>query len=244
MGFRTDDTFPRRDGRAPDHEAKARTIRVMLLSDIRLYREGLTSVLAGVDGISVVAVAADRASAVRAAAEHEPDVVVVDAAMATAPDVVRELASATSAGLVALDVPATEEAMVEYAGAGVVGYASRDGSLDDVVRTIRAACTGHVSCEPILVATLVSAVRSSAVATNGPKRRGVSATTANLTERERQIARLIAFEGLSNKEIAERLFIELPTVKNHVHNVLTKLGVSRRCQAAVTLRAEEPVRTI
>jgi two-component system, NarL family, nitrate/nitrite response regulator NarL len=217
---------------------------VLLIADIRLYREGLAEVLERVDGVTVVAVAADPAASVRAASDSSPDVIVVDAAMVAARDALRELASASTASLVALDVPATEQTMVDYAEAGVVGYVGRDGSLDDVVRAIRAAGSGHVSCEPILAATLVRAVRSAAASTQRSPRLAMSGTRSILTAREQEIARLIALEGLSNKQIAQRLFIELPTVKNHVHNILGKLGVSRRAEAAAKLRAREPVRTI
>jgi len=234
----------RREGQATRDGDEAPSIRVLLIADIRLYREGLADVLERVDGIAVVAVAADRETAVRAASDSLPDVIVVDAAMVAAPDALRELASASAARLVALDVPETEQAMVDYAEAGVVGYVGRNGSLDDVVQTIRAAGNGHVSCEPILAATLVRAVHAAAVSAKRSPRPATSAAAGNLTAREQEIAGLIAFEGLSNKEIAQRLFIELPTVKNHVHNILAKLGVRRRAEAAATLRSREPVRTI
>jgi two-component system, NarL family, nitrate/nitrite response regulator NarL len=225
-------------------QTHAPLIRVLLIADIRLYREGLAGVLERVDGMTVVAVADDPATALQAALDCGPDVIVVDAAMVAARDALRELASASSARLVALDVPATEAAMVEYAESGVVGYITRDGSLDDVVRTIRAACSGDVSCEPVLMARLVHGIRSAAVCARDEARPPSSASEDRLTARELQIADLIAFEGLSNREIAARLVTELPTVKNHVHNILAKLGVTRRGQVATRLRTREPVRTI
>lgn len=217
-------------------------VRVLLIADIRLYREGLSEILQRVAGMAVVAVAADRPTAVRAAKGLRPDVIVVDTAMIAAPDALRELAAVSSAPLVALDVPVTGSAMVEYAEAGVVGYVSREGSVEDVVRTIRTAHGGDIACEPALAAMLVRAVGSAAAPQ--PPTPASPAPFASLTAREQEIARLIAFEGLSNKEIAERLIIELPTVKNHVHNVLVKLGVRRRSQAAARLRGADPVQTI
>lgn len=218
------------------------SVRVLLIADIRLYREGLSEILEREAGMTVVALAADPPAAVRAARETRPDVIVLDTAMIAAPAALRELAAASSAPLVALDVPVTGAAMVEYAEAGVVGYVSREGSVEDVVRTIRAAHGGDIACEPVLAATLVRAVRSAAAPQ--PPAPASAGAFAALTAREQEIARLIAFEGLSNKEIAERLIIELSTVKNHVHNVLVKLGVSRRSQAAARLRGADPVQTI
>lgn len=225
-------------------------LRVLLIADIRLYREGLGAVLERVEGMTVVALAADPGAGVEAARDANPDVIVVDAAMVAAQDALRDLAEASSGKLVALDVPLTEAAMVRYAEVGVVGYVTRDGSLEDVVRTIRAAGSGDVACGPNLTASLVRGVRAAAIST----RRGAepasspasgtastAATEACLTAREQEIAGLIADEGLTNREIAERLVIELPTVKNHVHNILAKLGVSRRSQAAARLRVHAPV---
>ncbi len=189
--------------------------------------------------------AAERSAAVRAAVESRPDVIVLDTAMVAALDALRELESVSSAPLVALDVPMTGDSMIGFAEAGVVGYVSRNGSVEDVVEAIRAARSGVVSCEPALAGALVRAVRSFAVPTTpDPVPQPSESPLAALTAREREIARLIVFEGLSNKEIAERLIIELPTVKNHVHNVLVKLGVSRRTQAAASLRERGPVQTV
>ena len=221
-------------------------IRVLLIADIRLYREGLSAMLRRVNDLAVVAVAAGRDEALRAAAECQPDVIVLDAAMIAAPDALRELAAASLAPLVALDVPVTGDTMVTFAEAGVVGYVGREGSVDDVVRTIRSARRGDVACEPALAATLVRSVHSSAahVQAHPPAIVTTRPALAALTAREQEIAILIASEGLSNKEIAERLVIELPTVKNHVHNVLVKLGVRRRSQAAARMRELEPVQPI
>ena len=232
---------------------RPRPLRVLLIADIRLYREGLAAVLERVEGMTVVALAADAYAAVQAARDSDPDVIVVDAAMVAAHDALSDLAEGSSGKLVVLDVPVVEAAMVRYAEAGVVGYVTRDGSLEDVVRTIRAAGSGDVACGLKLTASLVRGVRAAAIST----RRGgepvsapatgaasTAAVGACLTAREQEIAGLIADEGLTNREIAQRLVIELPTVKNHVHNILAKLGVSRRTQAAARLRGRAPLPTI
>ena len=145
--------------------------------------------------------------------------------------------------LVALTVPEAEDAMLACAEAGVVGYVGRDGTLDQVVGAIRDASHDEVTCERLLVAVLVRAVRARARAA-APQVVAPSGTLTPLTGRELEVARLIAFEGLSNKQIAQRLCIEVPTVKNHVHHLLAKLGVTGRGQAAARLRELELVRTI
>jgi DNA-binding NarL/FixJ family response regulator len=216
-------------------------IRVLVAADIRLYREGLRDGLDRLDDIAVVAAASTTAGALEAAERARPEVAVVDLAMVGGVELLRDLGR-RGVKLVALTVPEVEEAMLACAEAGVVGYLGRDGTFEQIVHAIRGATQDEVTCEQLLLATLVRAVHERARA-DAPSL-ATESTSAPLTERELEVARLIAFEGLSNKQIAQRLCIELPTVKNHVHNVLAKLGVNGRSQAAARLRDElDAVRT-
>jgi DNA-binding NarL/FixJ family response regulator len=216
-------------------------IRVVVGADIRLYREGLREGLAALPDIEVVAAEGTPGAVLAATDRLRPDVVVVDLGMIGGTALLSELGG-REVKLVALTVPEAEEAMLACAEAGVVGYVGRDGTLLQVVGAVRDASRDEVSCERQLVAALVRAVRARARVA-APQVLSANIALKPLTVRELEVARLIAFEGLSNKQIAQRLCIELPTVKNHVHNLLAKLGVNGRSQAAARLRELEPVRT-
>jgi two-component system, NarL family, nitrate/nitrite response regulator NarL len=136
-----------------------------------------------------------------------------------------------------LGLPETDEAVLAYAEAGIAGYVSRDGSVQDLVTAIEGAVKGELRCSPRLAGTILRRLAWRA-AVGGD----VSPRTT-LTSRETEIVRLID-QGLSNKEIAVRLGIEVATVKNHVHNLLDKLRVHRRSEAAARLRAQDSRATL
>jgi two-component system nitrate/nitrite response regulator NarL len=204
-------------------------IRVLVVSGIRIYREGLALALAQShsDRIVCAGTAADAPSAAAAAQRLQPDVALVDVTMSDA--LAAMTAVAATARTVALGVGGDDRAVVSCAEAGVCGYLTRDDSLEHVAGAIEAVARGEALCPPEVGAALLRRVTAlgSAPAADGA---GV-----HLTAREAQIVELIG-QGLANKTIAQRLCIELPTVKNHVHNIFEKLGVSRRAEAAAWLR--------
>jgi two-component system, NarL family, nitrate/nitrite response regulator NarL len=205
--------------------------RVLIVADIRLYREGLAAMLDREPGLAVVATATDGHAALRAAREVSPDVVLVDLGMADSTAVVRRLSDGVPrTAVVALTVPETERAVIDCAEAGVAGYVTRAGSLTDVVAAVTSAARGEALCSPRMARMLLRRLRT---LDREPTSNG---SEAFLTARELEIVELID-EGLSNKEIAQRLVIEVPTVKNHVHHILEKLQVHRRSQAAAQVRA-------
>ena len=206
-------------------------IRVLVVGDIRLYRDGLAFHLARQASLSVVGTAADRAEALRGARELGPDVVLLDIAMPESLAAVRDLAAlAPAPRVVALAVPEVERDVIACAEAGVAGFVQREGSLADLVAAVESAACGELVISPRMAASLLR--RVSALAAD----RAAAPAHAELTGREGEIVRLID-QGLSNKQIAARLCIEVATVKNHVHNILEKLGIHRRAEVAVRLRA-------
>jgi two-component system nitrate/nitrite response regulator NarL len=134
---------------------------------------------------------------------------------------------------VALGIREVEPDVIAWAEAGVDGFVSRDASLDDLMATVAAVAAGETLCSPKVAATLLRRVATLA------GERHPAAAHPPLTAREHEIVGLID-QGLSNKEIATRLRIELPTVKNHVHNLLEKLQVHRRGEAAAVVRGAHP----
>jgi DNA-binding NarL/FixJ family response regulator len=204
----------------------ARVTTVFVVSEVRLYREGVRELLEHDRDIRVVGAAASHRAAAFALLADPVDVIVLDTTLPEAGDALHRL-GAPDQKVVVLGVVEREEDVIGWAEAGAAGYVSRDGSTDDLAETIRAVARGESLCSPHMVAALLRrlAVRASTTTLAAPPSDQV------LTPRERQVADLIG-EGLSNKEIAQRLCIELSTVKNHVHNILRKLDVSRRGQAA------------
>jgi DNA-binding NarL/FixJ family response regulator len=201
-------------------------LRIVLAGDIRLYRDGVALHLARDGRYSVVGVAGDRTELMRRVREERPEIVVIDVAMAESLEAVRELArESPESRVVALTVPELEQAVIACAEAGIAGYVLRDGSLDDLVRAIESAARGELIVSPRMAGGLLRHVRTLAADRVEPP------PLEELTVREREIVTLID-QGLSNKQIAGRLNIELATVKNHVHRILEKLRVHRRGEIA------------
>jgi DNA-binding NarL/FixJ family response regulator len=205
------------------------TVRVLLIGDVRLYRELLASALEGADGIELAGSAPGDVAAM-AVGMFAPGVVIVDSASVHGPGGMRALAAALpEAKIVAVGVPDDEDALVALLEAGIAGYVTAGQPFADLVGAVDAASNGELQCPPRMSAALAKRVATLAA------REPTSGPDHSLTARQGEIATLIA-EGLSNKQIARRLSIEMATVKNHVHNILVTLGVGRREQIAARLR--------
>jgi DNA-binding NarL/FixJ family response regulator len=211
----------------------AGSIGVLIVVGVCLYREGLAALLAQQTGIVVKGVAADQNDAVAYARSLSPQVVLLDTGLPNSLATVTSLlAVAPGCRVIALGVAESETEVITYAEAGVSGYVTRDGSFEDLVAAIRSAARGELLCSPRISALLLRQIAKVAA--------GVAPDLDRLTPRELQIVGLID-EGYSNKEIANRLNIEVSTVKNHVHHILEKLGAERRIQAAAILRPLSPL---
>ncbi len=208
-------------------------IRVLVISGICLYREGLAEMLDRTGAISVVASASDVAEglALWNGLGEAPDVILLDTAPVDADISIRALLNALpDVRVVALAVPNHETEIVAVAEAGIAGFVTSDASVAELVAAIESVARGESLCTPSVAAALMRRLASLA-------RSWADADPIEpLTRREREILGLID-DGLSNKQIAQRLRIELPTVKNHVHHILGKLGVHRRAEAAALARA-------
>ena len=202
-----------------------------------MYRENIANSLASRDGFEVVGAIASTDEVLALVAATAPAMVVIDMATAASDEIVRLIAAqASSVKTVAFAVGDSEREILACVDAGVAGYVSRDASTDDLVAAIESVARGDLPVPPRIAAALfrrLTVLRQS-------EREAPSQT---LTARERQILLLIN-EGLSNKEIAARLSIEVATVKNHVHSVLTKMHVTTRGQAAARLGAPDTARAV
>jgi two-component system, NarL family, nitrate/nitrite response regulator NarL len=208
-------------------------VRVFVASDVRVYREAIAHLISTEDSLKLVGAAATAESASRLRDGARPDVVLVDAIQRADLKLAREISSAAGdAYVVALVAPERED-LLGWAGAGVSGLLSWEASQEELVESLRRAARGGSPCSPDVAEALLRRVRENP--------RGDFAFGGSLTEREAQVAELVA-DGLSNKAIASRLSIELATVKNHVHSILEKLRVHSRGEAAAKLRPTGIVR--
>lgn len=210
-------------------------IRVLIVHEIRLMCKMIAASLQGDPTIEVVGCATNLEEA--QAMGPQCDVMLVSSALPNdgALAVTQACKSLPSVGVVVLGLPESEPAILPFLEAGAVGYVCRENSADEMLETIHSVSAGEARVSPAVAAALIA--RMSELAdwvkqSHGPL--GNPRTRAHLTERECQVLTLVA-EGCSNQEIAERLTIELGTVKNHVHNILRKLNVTSREEATACL---------
>lgn len=211
-------------------------IRLVIVSDIRLYCEGLAEILGQKKTVRVVSTASNVNEAIREIEQHSPDVVLLDMTMKASCQAIRYvIASCPVAKVVALAVPEDENNILACAEAGITGYVAREASLNELLNAVQGAVKGELYCPPRIAASLMSKIKiltgSIRASSEEAYQKPADSILSTLTQRERQIAKLIS-DGLSNKQIAHHLTIEVSTVKNHVHNILVKMGVESRMQAA------------
>jgi two-component system, NarL family, nitrate/nitrite response regulator NarL len=212
----------------PSTTSETRRVRVIVVAEVRLYREGMVHSLSRRDSMDVVGSATNREETLALIGSRRPEVIVLDMATRDSYAIARAIAAeAPEVKTVAFAVANCEEEIFACADAGVRGYLSCDASIDDLVTAVEGVTRGDLPVPPQIAAELFRQLsRRRQDAPDAPR--------LVLTTRERQILLLIE-EGLSNKEIASRLNIEVATVKNHVHSLLTKMHVSTRGQAAARL---------
>jgi two-component system, NarL family, nitrate/nitrite response regulator NarL len=206
---------------------RASSLRVLIVADVRLYREGLAGSLESRPQIQVVATSANRAEALCRFRELQPDVVVLDMATRESLDLIRDLRDeAVPPKILAFAVEEVSSEVLECAEAGASGYVTADATVDDVVAAIYRITRDELLCSPRIAATLFGRVAEHAHGSVFDR-----SCAKPMTTRERQVLECIR-QGYSNKEIAQKFNIAEPTVKNHVHHLLEKLEVTTRAQAA------------
>jgi DNA-binding NarL/FixJ family response regulator len=202
-------------------------LRVIVVDDHHLFRRSLVALLIE-RGITVVAEAALAAEAIAQAAELQPDVVLMDLNMPGMSGVEatqRLSAAAPSVNVVVLTVVADDRQVMDALLAGACGYLLKESSIDEIIEGIRAAARRESMISPRIATRLVARLRQTGEAEPTPN-------AVELTPREREVLDLLA-RGMDNREIARTLELSQHTVKNHVSNILVKLQVENRIQAAV-----------
>jgi len=206
------------------------TIRVLIADDEALVRTGIRLILEAQPDLEVVAEAGDGASAAALTRQHGPDIVLMDVRMPQVDGLEaarRILQSGTGVRVLMLTTFDLDEYLYEAMKAGASGFLLKSGPPEQLVHAIRTAVQGDTLLAPSITRRLVESYVQ-----RPPPGSGVPAALADLTERELEVVGLIA-EGLSNGEIAGRLFLSEGTVKSHVNRVLTKLGLRDRVQVVV-----------
>jgi len=204
-------------------------IRLIVVEDNRLLREGLTAMLKEQTEITVVASLSNGDALLRGRVP-KADVVLLDLVLRRQTSlrlVVSIQARRPNAKIIVMDLAPVQPALADYVRAGVSGFVLKDATLDDFLRTIRDVARGTNVLPPTLTSSLFSQIADQATA----KGKGNPFRLVKMTSREREVVELIA-EGLSNKQIAGRLNLAVDTVKSHVHNILEKLALHTRLEIA------------
>lgn len=204
---------------------------ILLISRVRLLRDALVTAFQGAQG-SQTRSAFSRETVEAALAAFAPGVVVVDASHPEGAALVATVRGhAPKANVVVLATGDRDEEFLAWADVGISAYLGPDSSADDLLSAVRRVGMGEVACPPRLTALLLN--RFAGRFSERVDRAGIF----SLTSREQEIAELLA-DGLSNKLIARRLCVALPTVKNHVHSILEKWDCRSRGEAAARYRRE------
>lgn len=204
-------------------------IRVLLVEDQTLVRQGLESLLKLIPDIRVVAHAADGSEALIRLREHHPQVVLLDVRMPgkSGIDVLREMKESNClTSVILLTTFDDDSALLEGIRLGAKGYLLKDVSLDRLTNTIRLVAAGGTMISPVVTERLVRGLQEI------PLHLGPVYENQDLTPREGEVLRLMT-GGYSNREIAKALEISEGTIKNHVSNILSKLGVRDRTRAVL-----------
>jgi DNA-binding NarL/FixJ family response regulator len=212
-------------------ENPERSISVLIVSPVCLYREGIIAMLDQHPTVEVIGAAESVDALVAGGNTMAARVILIDvlAGVNQGESIRRLRAAVHRAAIVALTVVGEKHA-IELAEAGATGLVALDASMQDLIGAIRCAARGEAICTPSLTAALMRRLAALASERQPDGRR------ESLTFREREVVELLE-EGLSNKQIAQRLRIQLPTVKNHVHSILGKLGAERRIDIIAMARS-------
>jgi len=214
------------DSTGVSETAPAESIRVFLLDDHEIVRRGIADLLEAEQGLEIVGEASTAAEALRRIPAARPHVALLDARLpdGSGIDVCRDVRSSSpEVNCLILTSYDDDDALFAAVMAGAAGYLLKEIRGTSLVDAVRQVAAGKSLLDPSVTGRLLTRLRDGA-----PQ----DARLTSLTEREREILSLIA-EGLTNRQIGERLFLAEKTVKNYVSGLLAKLGMQRRTQAAV-----------
>jgi two-component system nitrate/nitrite response regulator NarL len=209
--------------------AAEQPFRVLIVAEVRFLRDALAEIVMRDPVLSVSGLSADLYETLNIALEQQPNIVLLDAAFPNGTEAVRQIINvAPRAQVIVFAIVETEENVIAWAEAGVVGYVPRTAALADLLEVLADIMRGEQSCSGRIAGSLLR--RVSKLARVGSVR-SAPQLMPTLSARELQIIQLVG-AGLSNKDIARRLNIGVATTKSHVHNLLGKLALQRRGQVS------------
>jgi two-component system response regulator DegU len=206
-------------------------IKLLVIEDNRLLREGITAMIKEQPDLKVVAALGTSENILKKINTLKPNVTLLDLGLRSqnSLQVVKSVKKNFSGvKIIVMDLVPVQEEVFEFVQAGVSGFILKDATVDDFLRTIRSVAGGNKVLPPHLTGSLFSQIVEHAV--SGPKKFSLI-KSVRMTKREKQVIELIA-DGLTNKEIAQKLHLSTYTVKSHVHNILEKLALHTRVQIA------------
>ncbi len=204
------------------------TMKVVICDDQDIVRDGLELLLKLEPDIEVVGIASDGAEAIAMAEQKKPDLVLMDLKMPVmnGVDATREIkAKCPGVKVLVLTTYGTDDWVFDALRAGASGYLLKDAPREGVLSAIRGTVEGKTFLDPAVAGKVLSEI-------TGSKKKPPTLITSKLTEREVEVLSSLA-RGLSNENIAKRLFLSEGTVRNHISSIVDKLGVSDRTQAAI-----------
>lgn len=207
-------------------------ITILIVDDQRVVRDGLRMIVGLIDGVDVVGVVEDGASAIATSEELCPDVVLMDLRMPGVGGVeaTRAITGQGHARVVVLTTYADDESLFPALRAGASGYLTKDASAEQIEQAIRAVHAGQIWLDPVVQQRLAASVVNPADHGEGNRATISHKGPDGLTSRELEVLTLIG-EGFSNQEISDRLVLSLATVKTHINRIFAKTGVRDRAQA-------------
>ena len=205
-------------------------VRVLIVDDQQVIREGLTMMLGLLDDLEVVGAAADGDDALDQITDHDPDVVLMDLKMPgrNGIDTIREMqARGSRARVVVMTTYDEDEWVFSALRAGALGFLTKDVGATEIRSAILAVATGRAQLDPLVQRKLLDMLTAGSSFGTAPTLESAAAAAPGLTTREHEVLDEIA-RGLDNKQIAERLSISLATVKTHINHLLSKTGCTNR----------------
>jgi len=218
-------------------------IKLIVIEDNRLLREGITAMIEEQPDLKVAAALGTSENILVKIGTLKPNIALLDLGLRNQNSlkVVKSIIKKfTQTKIIVMDLVPVHEEILEFVQAGVSGFILKDATVDDFLRTIRSVAKGNKVLPPHLTDSLFSQIVEHAV--SGPKS-STLIKSVRMTKREKQVIELIA-DGLTNKEIAQKLHLSTYTIKSHVHNILEKLALHTRVQIAKYAHTTEEFKNI
>jgi RNA polymerase sigma factor (sigma-70 family) len=217
-------------------------IRLLLIEDNRLLRNGILKILKGHKDILIIAASGDGKSSLARIKQLKPNIVLLDLGLRNQNSLhVVEIVKTEfpQAKIIVMDLAPVQADILQYVKAGANGFILKDASLNDFLITIRTVSEGSTVLPPLLVDSLFSQIVDHAV------REGTSTLkeAVKMTKREREVIELLC-EGMSNKEIGQKIHVSTYTIKSHIHNIMEKLALHTRLEIANYSYTDQTLKTI